>query len=74
MEILKELQSTMGAVNDMREANRGSPYFTHLTTVSEGITVLAWITVEPKPIEYITEILGGAQFYGNRVIQEYKEK
>lgn len=74
MDILKELQSTMGFVNDMREANRGSPYFTHLTTVSEGITVLAWITVEPKPAEYITEMLGGAQFYGNRIIKEYKEK
>ena len=74
MEILKELQSMMGAVNDIREANRPSQLFTHLTTVSEGITVLGWITIEPKPVEYITEVLSSAQFYGNRIIKEYKER
>ena len=74
MEILKDLQAMMGAVNDIREANRGSPLFTHLTIVSEGITVLAWITIDPKPADYVTEILSVAQYHGNRVIKEYKEK
>lgn len=74
MEILKDLQAMMGAVNDIREANRGSPLFTHLTTVSEGIGILAWITIDPKPADYVAEILSSAQFYGNRVIKEYKEK
>lgn len=74
MEILKELQSNMGAVNDIREANRPSPLFNHLTTVSEGIALLGWITIEPKPCDYITEALDSAQFYGNRVIKDYKEK
>ena len=74
MEILKDLQATMGAVNDIREANRGSPLFIHLTTVSEGIAVLAWITIDPKPADYVAEILGSAQYHGNRVIKEYKEK
>ena len=74
MEILKELQTMMGAVNDIREANRASPLFTHLTTVSEGITVLGWITIEPKPTDYITECLSSAQFYGNRIIKEFRER
>ena len=74
MEILKELQSMMGAVNDVREGNRGSPQFTHLSTVSEGIAVLGWITIDPKPAEYVSEVLSSAQFYGNRIIKEYKEK
>lgn len=64
----------MGAVNDIREANRASPLFTHLTTVSEGISVLGWVTIEPKPADYVTEVLSSAQFYGNRIIKEYKEK
>lgn len=64
----------MGAVNDIREANRASPLFTHLTTVSEGIAVLGWITFEPKPADYVSEVLSSAQFYGNRIIKEYKEK
>ena len=74
MEILKELQSTMGAVSDIREANRPSPLFNHLTTVSEGIALLGWITIEPEPTDYITGALDSAQFYGNRVIQDYKER
>ena len=74
MEILKELQSMMGAVNDIREANRASPLFTHLTTVSEGIAVLGGITVEPKPVEFVGEVLSTAQFYGNRIITLNKEK
>ena len=64
----------MGAVNDIREGNRASPQFTHLTTVSEGIAVLGWITIDPKPAEYVSEVLSSAQFYGNRIIKEYKEK
>ncbi len=64
----------MGAVSDIREANRPSPLFHHLTTVSEGIAVLGWITIDPKPAAFIADMLGSAQFYGNRVIKEYKEK
>jgi len=74
MEILKELQTTMGAVGDIREANRGSPLFNHLTTLSEGIAMLGWITIEPKPADFVTETLSSAQFYGNRVLKDYKDK
>lgn len=74
MEVLKELQSMMGAVNDIREANRASPLFTHLTTVSEGIAVLGWITIDPKPVDYVTDMLNSTKFYGNRIITLHKEK
>ncbi|MCJ1291109.1 hypothetical protein MMC34_002652 [Xylographa carneopallida] len=74
MEILKELQSTIGIVNDIRVANRGSPYFNHLTTVSEGIAMLGWVTIDPKPVDFVNETLSSAQFYGNRVLKEYKDK
>ncbi|KAI9794730.1 MAG: hypothetical protein M1833_007387 [Piccolia ochrophora] len=74
MEILTELQRHMGHVGDIREMNRASPLFNHLSAVSEGIGALGWITVEPKPADYITETYGSAQFYGNRVLKEYKEK
>ena len=74
MEILKELQSTVGAVNDVTTANRGSPLFNHLSTVSEGIAMLVWITVEPKPAPYVAETLSSAQYWGNRVLKEYKDR
>ncbi|MCJ1403769.1 hypothetical protein MMC11_006992 [Xylographa trunciseda] len=74
MEILKELQSTIGIVNDIRVANRGSPYFNHLTMVSEGVAMLGWVTIDPKPADFVSETLSSAQFYGNRVLKEYKDK
>lgn len=35
---------------------------------------LGWITVEPKPVPFITDMIGAAEFYSNRVIKEFKEK
>ena len=64
----------MGAVADIREANRVSNQFTHLTTVSEGIAVLGWITIEPKPTDYVNEMMSSAQYYGNQIIKANKEK
>ena len=74
MEILKDLQSTMGAVSDIREANRASPFFNHLSTVSEGIAMLGWITYDSKPFDYVTDTLSSAQYHGNRVLMEFKDK
>lgn len=64
----------MGIVNNLRETNRASPYFNHLTAVSEGIGALGWITVENNPVDFIGDVLGSAEFYGNRVLKEYKER
>lgn len=74
MEVLKELHTTMGVVSDIREANRTSPLFQHLSIVSEGISVLFWVANETKPVDTITEMLISAQYWGNRVVQQYKEK
>ncbi|KAI4257699.1 MAG: hypothetical protein LQ352_001539 [Teloschistes flavicans] len=74
MEVLKELHTTMGVVSDIREANRTSPLFQHLSVVSEGISVLFWVANETKPVDTITEMLSSAQYWGNRVVQAYKEK
>ncbi|PSS25847.1 hypothetical protein M430DRAFT_16556 [Amorphotheca resinae ATCC 22711] len=74
MELLKPLQESISAVSDIRDANRGSPFFNHLSTVSESIGVLAWVTVDTKPHKHVEESLGSAQYWGNRVLKEYKEK
>ena len=74
LEILTELQRQMGRVGDLQETNRASPYFNHLTAVSEGISALGWITVEPKPADYIDEVYSSAQYHGNRVLVDYKER
>jgi adenylyl cyclase-associated protein len=30
--------------------------------------------VEKRPGDFVTDTLGGAQYYGNKVLKEYKEK
>ena len=72
-ELLTELHRHTGTVDEIREANRPSPLFPHLSAVSEGIVALGWI-VESKPADFVADMLGGAQFYGNRVLKEYKDK
>ena len=74
MELVKPLQGGMEAVNDLRDTNRASPMFNELSTVSEGISVLGWVTIDAKPYAHVDDSLGSAQYYGNRVLKEHKEK
>jgi adenylyl cyclase-associated protein len=73
-DMFKELQSKMGAVDDIRHANRQSPLFNHLNTVADGMSMIGWVTIEPKPVESVKNALDSAKFYGNRVYKEYKDK
>jgi adenylyl cyclase-associated protein len=72
-ELLTELHTCTGLVDEIRETNRGSPLFKHLSAISEGIVALGWI-VETRPADFVKESLGAAQYYGNNVLKEYKEK
>ncbi len=73
-ELLKPINEALMAVGNIKEANRGSEVFSQLSAVSEGIMVLAWVTVDNKPFKHVEESLGSAQFFGNRVLKEHKDK
>lgn len=72
-ELMTELHRHTSTVDEIREANRPSHLFTHLSAVSEGIVALGWI-VEKRPGDFVTDTLGGAQYYGNKILKEYKDK
>lgn len=72
-ELLRDLQQHMGSVGDIRDSHRGSPMKEHLAMVGEGIGALQWLLMDGKPADYVAEIIGGAQMYGNRVLKAYKE-
>ena len=74
MELLRPLQDELQAVSTIRDRNRGSPLFNQLSTVSESISVLAWVTVDTKPFKHVEESLGSAKYWGNRVVKDNKEK
>ncbi|RHZ66681.1 hypothetical protein CDV55_104117 [Aspergillus turcosus] len=72
-ELMTELHNASDTINNIRESNRASPLFNHLSAVAEGIVALGWF-FEPKPADFVNEIVGGIQYYGNKVLKEYKEK
>ncbi|ATY59965.1 adenylyl cyclase-associated protein [Cordyceps militaris CM01] len=73
-DLLKPINDSLMAVTELKEANRSDPLYTQLSAVADGIMVLAWVTVSHKPFTHVEEFLGSAQFFGNRVIKEYKDK
>lgn len=71
---LKPLADNIGAVTTLRDENRKSPLFNHLSTVSEAIGALGWVSVSPTPGPFVKEMADAGQFYANRVLKEYKDK
>ncbi|OJJ35219.1 hypothetical protein ASPWEDRAFT_109477 [Aspergillus wentii DTO 134E9] len=72
-ELMTELHNASDTIDTIRESNRPSPLFNHLSAVAEGIVALGWF-FETKPADFVSEIVGGIQYYGNKVLKDYKEK
>ena len=73
-DLIKPINDALTAVNAVKDSNRGSPVFSQLSAVAEGIMVLAWVTVDNRPFKHVEESLASAQFFGNRVMKEHKDK
>ncbi|KAK9389249.1 adenylate cyclase associated N terminal-domain-containing protein [Lipomyces mesembrius] len=73
LDLFKPITIQIELVQDLREKNRTSKFFNHLSTISEGAPGLGWVGVEPTPVPYIGEMKDSAQFYSNRVMKEYKD-
>lgn len=72
-ELMTELHKASDSINNIRESHRSSPFFDHLSAVSEGIVALGWF-FEPKPATFVNDMVGGIQYYGNKVLKQYKDK
>lgn len=72
-ELMTDLHKASDSINNIRESNRASPLFNHLSAVAEGIVALGWF-FESKPADFVAEMIGGIEYYGNKVLKEYKEK
>lgn len=73
-DLLKDTQTQMLAVDELRTKNRGSNLKDHLAMVADGVGVLGWVTLDTKPAEMAAELFGGAQMYGNKILKQYKDK
>jgi len=70
---MTELQKASDTINNLRESNRPSPLFNHLSAVAEGVVALGWF-FEAKPADFVSEMVPGIEYYGNKVLKDYKEK
>ncbi|XP_029022547.1 adenylyl cyclase-associated protein 1 [Betta splendens] len=72
--LLQPVSKSIQEVQTFREQNRTSPFFNHLSAVSESVPALGWVAMAPKPCPYVKEMQDAAMFYTNRVLKDYKEK
>lgn len=72
--VLEATGKQIEGVIKFRESKRTSPFFNHLSAVSESIPGLSWVAVEPAPSQYCREMVNAAVFYTNRVLKDYREK
>lgn len=72
-ELLARMQKEMMMVTELRESNRGSPVFNHLSVVSDGIPAVAWVTYDDPPA-FVNMMLEAAQFYGDKVLKAFKDE
>ncbi|KAI8990309.1 adenylate cyclase associated N terminal-domain-containing protein [Pilobolus umbonatus] len=74
MKLLEPIQTALSGIIEIKDKNRPSPFFNHLSVVAEGIPALGWFTCEPTPVPFIKNMKEAAQFYSNRVSKEWKDK
>lgn len=74
MKLLEPTSAEITRIQNFREKNRASPFFNHLSVISESIPALGWVCVSPTPGPHVKEMNDAGQFYSNRVLKEWKEK
>lgn len=74
MQLLAPTSAQISAIQKFRESNRASPFFNHLSAISESIPALGWVAVAPTPAPHVKEMNDAGQFYTNRVLKDWKEK
>lgn len=72
--LLKPTSDQISAIQEFREKHRTSPFFNHLSAISESVPALGWVCVSPTPGPHVKEMNDAGQFYTNRVLKDWKEK
>lgn len=72
--IMKPTNDALIAVNELRESNRPDPMYANLSAVADGIMMLAWVAIDNRPYKHVEESFSSAQFFGNRVLKDQKDK
>jgi len=72
--LLKPTADLMGQINKVRDGcPRSGQWFNHLSTISEGISALAWVTVSPTPGPHVDDARASSEFYSNKLLVQYRK-
>jgi len=69
--LIQPLSETINEIQEFRNRNRHvAEFFNHLSTVSESIVALSWISVKPAPVQFVRDMRDAGEYFGNRVLSE----
>jgi adenylyl cyclase-associated protein len=71
--LLKPTSDLMGKIVAIRDSNRASKVFGHLSTISEGISALGWVAMPPTPGPFVDEARASSEFYSNKLLMQYRK-
>jgi len=72
--LLKPTSDLIVKIVELKDSNRSSKFFNHLSAVAEGISALSWVCVSPTPGPHVADMRSGSEFYSNRILKEFKGK
>ncbi|KAI5124486.1 hypothetical protein M0805_003013 [Coniferiporia weirii] len=73
--LLEPLHKDVMTVLQVPEKNRKERiWFNHLQVLAEGTPSVGWIEIESKPGPHVAQMKESAEFYGNKIIKEHKDK
>lgn len=72
--LLEPMNKHVAEAIEIKERSRGGKAYNHLSCVADGIGLLGWIRLELRPYRHVDEYLTYAQYFGNKVLTEYKGK
>ncbi|PVF97789.1 hypothetical protein CPB86DRAFT_854521 [Serendipita vermifera] len=75
MELMKPVFADYNAIAKIKDDNaRNREWTLHFQTIAEGASSGAWVQQPNKTSDYVTGSKESAEFYGNRVIKDYKDR
>ncbi|KAH6631959.1 adenylate cyclase associated N terminal-domain-containing protein [Chaetomium tenue] len=73
-DLVKPIGDLMSTIIQIKDDNRADKSYNNLSTVSDSIMVLAWVTIDTKPFKHVEGSLGSAEFWGNKILTANKNK
>jgi adenylyl cyclase-associated protein len=71
--LLQPTSDLMQQIVAIRDKQRTSKQFNHLSTLSEGISCLGWVAVSPTPGPFVADARASSEFYSNKILVEFKK-